>query len=85
MWCTDTIRDNPEERIWFLRICSDALRDAPPVLTPSTRVYSLQYILQREEKPDSAYVLEHRAPPPVSKEPPFRLGTKVIKPAKQGE
>jgi hypothetical protein len=82
-WCTLAVKDNPEERIWLLRICSEFLTDASPSPAPSTRAYSLQYMLQKEEKPDSAYVLEHRAPPPVASEPPFRLGTKIIKPAKQ--
>jgi len=29
-WCTLAVKDNPEERIWFLRICSEILKDPPP-------------------------------------------------------
>jgi len=78
--CTFAVKDSPKERIWFLRICSEFLINAD-VYAP--RAEHLQNFLAREEKPDSAYLLEHRVPPPVPEEPPFRLGSKIIKPAKQ--
>jgi hypothetical protein len=78
-WCALAIKDNIEERVWFLRVCVDLM--TMPSL-PS-RVSWLQSTLLSEEKPDAAYVLENRAPPPIASEPPFRLGTKIIKPAQQ--
>ena len=75
-WCSLAVKDIPDERIWFLRICSEIMAIEPPTqrwdkwLLPT---------LQREEKPDSAYLLEHRTPLPVSEEPPFRLGTNIVK------
>jgi len=80
---TAAVKDNPEERVWFLRVCAEILTDAPPRPVPNTRGYWLQHLLLREEKSDAIHVLEHRTPPPVTSEPPFRLGTKIIKPAKQ--
>ena len=75
-WCTFSVKDNPDERIWFLRICSEIMAIVPP-----SRRWDewLRPILQREVQPDSAYLLEHRAPPPVTSEPPFRLGTNIVK------
>jgi len=78
-WCTLAVRDNPEERIWFLRICSEIMAIDPPTQRWSRWLFPT---LRREEKPDTVYLLEHRAPPPLPEEPPFRLGTKIIKPAK---
>jgi len=82
--CTRAVKDNPEERIWFLRICTDLIVSIPPAPNFSpTRIRWIHIELERAQKPDATYVLEHRAPPPVTEEPPFRLGTKVITPAKQ--
>jgi len=81
--CATAVKDNPEERIWVLRICSDILKDAFDLDPYRSRAGWINSMLFREEKPDSAYVLEHRAPPPVSEEPPFRLGTNIIRRAKQ--
>ena len=78
--CIAAVRDNPEERIWFLRICSEIMVIDPPTQRWSNWLFPT---LRREEKPDTAYLLEHRAPPSVPEEPPFRLGTKIIKLAKQ--
>jgi len=82
--CSLVVKDNPEERLWFLRVCADLMANVPPAPQFSpTRIRWIYLELQAEEKPDAAYVLEHRAPPPVSEEPPFRLGTNIIKRAKQ--
>jgi len=78
--CVSFVKDTPEERIWFLRVCSDLMTLPPP---PPPRFNWPRSTLFQQEKPDSAYVLEHRAPPPVTEEPPFRLGTNIIKRAKQ--
>ena len=88
--CTSAVKDNPEERVWFLRVCADlmAMSPAPP------RVGWLRSTLGREKwagdfqsfpipKPDAAFLLEHHAPSPVTEEPPFRLGTNIIKRVKQ--
>ena len=74
-WCTFTAKDSSIERIWFLRICSDLVETTPA----SPRVSWIHSILRREEKPDAVYLLEHRVPPPVTSEPPFRLGTNIVK------
>ena len=77
--CTVVVKDSPEERIWFFRVCAELLT----IVSPPPRLDGwILPILRREEKPDSAYFLEHHMPPPVTSEPPFRLGTKIIKPAK---
>ena len=75
--CSLAIKDNQEERIWFLRICADLMGAIPQ----PPRIGWLQTTLSREGKPDSDFVLEHRMPPSVP-EPPFRLGTNIIKRAK---
>jgi len=88
--CTFAVKDNPEERIWFLRICADLMAMTPP----PPRGGWIKTILGREKSagdfqsfptpnPDAAFLLEHRAPPPVTEEPPFRIGTNIIKRAKQ--
>ena len=77
--CTAAVRDNPEERIWFLRICADLMAISP---TPTRWTKWLYPTLKKEEKLDSTYVLEHRAPPSAL-EPPFRLGSNIVKRAKQ--
>jgi len=155
--CVIAVKDTPEERVWFLRVCSDLMAMSPPPPRWSSWLYPM---LLREKKPDtvpllldamlfnkedifefiytmseyadsrSADALERlatkypppddrtrllveaikqhendptltvetfnarriaellapvrarRAPPPEP-EPPFRLGTKIIKPAKQ--
>ena len=75
-WCTFAVKDSPEERIWFLRICADLMALTPP---PPRWDKWLFPVLVREEKPDMVFVLEHRAPPPVPEEPPFRFGTNIVK------
>ena len=77
------VKESPEERIWFLRVCSEILKDAPDLDPFRSRAGWLHSTLLREGKADSAYLLEHRAPPPISEEPPFRLGTNIIRRAKQ--
>ena len=79
--CTFAVKESLNERIWFLRICSEFMK-TPDV---SPRAEHLCNFLKREEKPDAAYVLEHRAPPSVTSEPHFRLGTNIIKRSKQPE
>jgi len=81
--CTLAVKDNPEERIWFLRICSEFLKDTPDLDPSRSRAGWMYSVLFKEEKTDAKYLLEHRAPPPVTEEPPFRLGTNIIKRAKQ--
>lgn len=78
-WCTRSVKDNPEERIWFLRICSELM-----TITPCPRWDDfLSPTLRREKKSDIEFLLEHRVPPPITSEPPFRLGTNIVKRAKQ--
>jgi len=78
--CTFAVKGSSEERIWFFRIFSEIMANPDTYLS---RVERLPKFLMWEGKPDSAYVLEHRAPPPITSEPPFRLGTNIIKRAKQ--
>jgi len=131
--CALAVKDNPEERVWFLRVCAEILAMSPPPPRWNNWLYPT---LCREEKPDVAPLLlevmrdykgdifsfvvglskfadsrvadtldkfvaarpdspdveylgpplaavRTRAAPPPSPEPPFRLGTKIIKPAKQ--
>ena len=73
-WCTFAVKDNPDERIWFLRIYSEMLT-YPSIYPQAERLYKL---LTREENDKvSIHTMLLHMP-----EPPFRLGTKIIKPAK---
>ena len=55
--CTRAVRDNPEERVWFLRICSDVLKNAPDLDPYRSRAGWLYSTLRREEKPDTVPIL----------------------------
>ena len=131
--CSFAVKDNPEERVWFLRVCDDLMATTPsPPRSPLLYSY-----LRREKKTDTVpLLLQHfdmyvksnpagfepngwllevekyadarsadlfdtfiqthpnpfnltsdkirarPAPPPVP-EPPFRLGTNIVRRAKQ--
>ena len=51
--CTDAVKGNPEERIWFLRVCADLMAISPP----PARFRQLYYNLMAEKSPDSAPLL----------------------------
>ena len=132
-WCVLAVKDNPEERIWFLRVCAELTENTPPdPIPPLPRIYWLHQTLLREKKADvvpvifqylslrnrqsneigpwfdevlgyadsrSADALEAfvasrqksegfapelatvrtRTAPPPAPEPPFRLGTNIVK------
>lgn len=47
-WCVTAVKDNPEERIWFLRVCADVLETAPPHPLADW----LRPVLSNEKTPD---------------------------------
>jgi len=39
-WCIFAVKDNPEERVWFLRICADLMAMTPPPPSWLDKYYS---------------------------------------------
>jgi hypothetical protein len=77
-WCSFAVKDNLEERVWFLRVYSDVAEN-PETYSRAERLYS---ILKQEKQADS-FDLASELAEAYKREPPFRLGTKIIQPVKQ--
>ena len=55
-WCTLAVKDNPEERIWFLRVCAD-LMETTPSHPRSSLLYS--YLLDAKNPDAVPLLLQH--------------------------
>ena len=55
--CVLAVKDNPEERPWFLRICAEILKNAPDLDPYRSRAGWLYSLLRDEEKPDTVPIL----------------------------
>ena len=60
--CQHAVRDNPEERIWFLRVCDDLIQNTPLGLDSFHHHDWLKFTLWHEQKADAVPLILRYVP-----------------------